>query len=83
MKPDLKCRDGVRLLGAYMDGLLEPSVRGSLDHHVAGCRRCQRFVRSYREVPRIFRKATATVTPDRLKRSLQRLASRLRTVRTR
>ena len=83
MKPELKCRDGVRLLGAYMDGLLEPGLRRNLESHVSGCVPCRRFVRSYREVPRIFRKATATVAPDRLKRSLHRLAERLRTARPR
>lgn len=77
MNRALNCRDGVRLLAAYMDGLLEPSARRALDHHVSGCVRCRRFVRSYREVPRIFRKATATIAPDRLKRSLHRLAARL------
>jgi anti-sigma factor RsiW len=83
MNPELQCRDGVRLLGAYMDGLLEPGVRRDLEHHVSGCVRCRRFVRSYREVPRIFRKATATTTPERLKRSLHRLTARLTAARER
>ena len=77
MKAELKCRDGVRLLGAYLEGLLDAPTRRALDHHVTGCSRCQRFVQSYREVPRIFRQATAAAMPDRLKRSLRRLTTDL------
>ena len=83
MKPELKCRDGVRLLGAYTDGALDTRVRQALDRHVAGCLRCRRFVRSYVEVPRIFRKATAATAPARLRHSLRRLTARLTSARAR
>ena len=77
MNPTLSCRDGVEALMDYLEGILPPTVRENLETHVSGCRRCQAFVASYRQTPRILKEATATALPAGLAASLRRfLASR-------
>ena len=73
MKKTVTCRDGVRLLMDYTEGRLPSSRRKSVEAHVGGCRRCQGFVRSYTETPRILREATVTSLPERLGRRLHRM----------
>ena len=59
------CRDGTDRLMEYVDGVLDEPVRRAIDVHIAGCARCQAFVRSYTAVPVILRDATqTTLTPD-------------------
>jgi anti-sigma factor RsiW len=72
---DVTCRDGVAVLADYVDGALPAGRRRALDAHVAGCRRCQRFVKSYLATPRLVREATGERMPDALRR---RLRDRLR-----
>jgi anti-sigma factor RsiW len=73
MKRTVTCRDGVRVLMDYTEGLLPASRRWAVEAHVGGCRRCQGFVRSYRETPRILREATITSMPEDLGRRLHRM----------
>lgn len=73
MKGKVTCRDGVRVLMDYTEGVLPASRRSAVEAHVGGCRRCQRFVRSYRETPRILRNATDASMPARLGRRLHRV----------
>gem|GEM_PF-1945942 len=72
MKKSVTCRDGVRVLMDYTEGLLPAARRKAAESHVAGCLRCQRFVRSYRETPRILRRATLTPMPADVGRRLRR-----------
>ena len=67
---DLVCRSGVELLMEYMEGTLAPDVRLAIEAHVAGCPRCEAFVVSYRETPRIVRNATRMEMPADLEASL-------------
>ena len=79
MRTDMTCRKGVPLLMDYLEGALDARVRSALDRHVAGCRRCQGFVASYVETPRIVRWATREAMPRRVGRELrQRLATVVR-----
>ena len=64
------CRSGVELLMEYMEGALPPDVRAAIEAHVAGCPRCEAFVASYRETPRIVRDATRIEMPAELEASL-------------
>jgi anti-sigma factor RsiW len=50
---DVVCMSGVELLMEYMEGALAPDVREAIERHVAGCPRCDAFIASYRETPRI------------------------------
>jgi anti-sigma factor RsiW len=67
---DIVCMSGVELLMDYMEGALTPDVRRAVDAHVAGCRRCEAFVASYSETPRIVREATRMEMPPDLEASL-------------
>jgi anti-sigma factor RsiW len=67
---DIVCVSGVELLMEYMEGTLSPDVRAAIEAHVAGCPRCEAFIASYREVPRIVRDATRIEMPADLEASL-------------
>jgi anti-sigma factor RsiW len=73
----MTCRDGVRVLMDYTEGALSLPRRRAVESHVSGCTRCQRFVRSYTETPRILREATAARMPARLGRRLHGMVARL------
>jgi anti-sigma factor RsiW len=64
------CRSGVELLMEYLEGALAPEVRAAIEAHVAGCPRCEAFIASYRETPRIVREATRIEMPADLEASL-------------
>jgi anti-sigma factor RsiW len=68
---DMMCASGVDLLADYLEGLLPPDVRSSIERHVLGCERCQAFVASYQVTPQIMRDATDLVLPDDLRRSIE------------
>ena len=65
------CMSGVELLMEYMEGALDPDLRSAIEAHVAGCPRCEAFIASYRETPRIVREATRIEMPADLEASLQ------------
>jgi hypothetical protein len=77
MKGTVTCRDGVRVLMDYTEGVLSAPLRNAVETHVGVCVRCQGFVRSYRETPRILREATVTRMPARLGRRLHRTVAAL------
>ena len=68
---DVMCVSGVDLLADYLEGLLPPDVRASLERHVLGCERCQAFVASYQATPKILRDATDVALPDDVRRSIE------------
>ena len=67
---DVRCVSGVELLADYLEGLLPPDVRASLEQHVLGCERCQAFVASYQATPAILRAATDVVLPEELRKRM-------------
>jgi anti-sigma factor RsiW len=67
---DVSCASGVELLMDYLEGVLPTETAAALEAHVAGCPRCEAFVASYRETPRIVREATAAALPAELEQSL-------------
>ena len=67
---DIVCMSGVELLMEYMEGALASDVRAAIEAHVAGCPRCEAFIASYREMPRIVRDATTIHMPADLEASL-------------
>ena len=64
------CMSGVELLMEYLEGALSPDMRAAIEAHVAGCPRCDAFIASYRETPRIVRDATRMGMPADLEASL-------------
>jgi anti-sigma factor RsiW len=67
---DIVCRSGVELLMEYLEGTLAPDLRAAIEAHVAGCPRCEAFIASYLEIPRIVRDATRMEMPAELEASL-------------
>ena len=67
---EIVCVSGVELLTEYMEGALAPDVRAAIEAHVAACPRCEAFIASYREMPRIVRDATRIDMPADLEASL-------------
>ena len=67
---DIVCGSGVELLMEYMEGALAPDVSAAIEAHVAACPRCEAFIASYREMPRIMRDATTIEMPADLEASL-------------
>ena len=67
---DVVCRSGVELLMDYLEGVLTADVRAAIEAHVAGCPRCESFIASYLETPRIVRDATRIEMPADLQASL-------------
>jgi anti-sigma factor RsiW len=57
---EMVCVSGVEQLMDYLEGVVPPDLRVTMEHHVAGCPRCTAFIASYCETPRILREATAT-----------------------
>jgi anti-sigma factor RsiW len=43
------CQHVVNLVLSYLDGTLDPNERWAFETHIADCRNCWRFLRSYRE----------------------------------
>jgi len=68
---EIACASGVELLMDYLEGVLPSEVSAALEAHVAGCERCTAFVASYRETPRILRRATAIKLPPDVQESLR------------
>jgi anti-sigma factor RsiW len=64
------CMSGVELLMEYLEGALAPDIRAAVEAHVAGCPRCDAFIASYRDTPRIAREATSMEMPADLEASL-------------
>ena len=67
---EIVCVSGVELLMEYLEGALAPDVRAAIEAHVAGCPRCEAFIASYTEMPRIVRGATKVEMPADLEASL-------------
>lgn len=57
------CKDSVALLLEYLDGNLTDDVRARLEQHFGDCSPCEDFLKSYRETPRICRKALEAKMP--------------------
>jgi anti-sigma factor RsiW len=67
---DIVCVSGVELLMEYMEGALASDVGAAIEAHVAACPRCEAFIASYREMPRIVRDATRIEMPAALEAPL-------------
>jgi anti-sigma factor RsiW len=43
----LNCRDLIELIAAYSDDELDDATRAAFEHHLAHCRSCRAYLRSY------------------------------------
>ncbi|MFQ5899174.1 MAG: anti-sigma factor family protein [Candidatus Methylomirabilia bacterium] len=71
------CRDLVDLLGAYLDGELDPGTARALEAHLADCHECTAFINTYRSTVRTTRQLREEELPPKLReRMLAFLAQR-------
>ncbi len=66
----LRCQDIVDLLDDYLDGTLEPTASAALEAHLAGCRDCDAFMKTYRGTVRATRRLEASRLPPELRERL-------------
>lgn len=64
------CRETIELLMDYLEKRLPPGEGAALDAHFSACKPCLDFVDSYRETPRLLRKATAAEMPSEVSERL-------------
>lgn len=57
------CRDTIDLLLEYLEGGLTEEVRAKLETHLGGCTPCEEFLATYRQTPKICKKALVTKMP--------------------
>lgn len=66
----LRCRDIVDLLAQYLDRELDALTARALDRHLADCRPCTAFVRTYRSTVRTTRRLREEELPPQLRERL-------------
>jgi anti-sigma factor RsiW len=65
------CRDAIDLLGDFLDTELGPRDRARLALHLAGCRPCRAYLRTYRKTARVAGRAATAEMPEEMKRRLR------------
>lgn len=75
----LHCRQVIDLIMGYVEGTLDPNERRSFEAHIADCRNCWRFLRSYRETMALGRHLREEEIPVDVRERLETfLRNRLR-----
>jgi anti-sigma factor RsiW len=77
---NVECREVNELLGAYVDGELEPAVSASVRDHVDVCAACRQQLASAESIGRIVRQAPYHQAPDALRARLRQARPRSATV---
>jgi hypothetical protein len=65
------CRDAIDLLGDFLARELGPRDRVRLRLHLAGCRPCRAYLRTYRRTVRLAGRAGEIEMPEEMKRRLR------------
>jgi len=65
------CRDAIGLLGEFLAGELTPKNRARLAFHLARCRPCRAYLRTYRKTRQLAHRAGAVEMPDEMKRRVR------------
>ena len=60
----MECREAEDLLGAYLDGELEPAVSTSVREHVDTCATCRQRLANLESIGRMVRRAPYYQAPD-------------------
>jgi hypothetical protein len=61
------CRDAIAVLGEFLANELSPKDRARLALHLAGCRPCRAYLRTYRKTRQLAQRAGAVEMPDEMK----------------
>jgi predicted anti-sigma-YlaC factor YlaD len=65
------CRDAIDLLGDFLASELGPRDSVRLRLHLAGCRPCRAYLRTYRRTVRLAGRAGEIEMPEEMKRRLR------------
>jgi len=65
------CRDAIGLLGDFLGKELGPKDRARLALHLAGCRPCRAYLRTYRKTARLAGRAATAEMPAEMKERLR------------
>jgi len=72
----LTCRDVIGLLADYLESTLSDEVLADLERHLAGCRPCQAYLRTYRRTKELTGRAGQVAMPEEMKARLRELLVR-------
>ena len=61
------CRDAIAVLGEFFANELSSKDRARLALHLAGCRPCRAYLRTYRKTRRLAQRAGAVEMPEEMK----------------
>ena len=67
----MTCRDAIPGLGDVLAHELSPTDRARLAFHLAGCRPCRAYLRTYRKTRQLAHRAGAVEMPEEMKRRLR------------
>ncbi len=67
----IRCREIGQLLYDYVEGLLEPSLKGKLDQHLSDCPGCTSFINTYKETTKLSKALKCEEIPPELQRKLR------------
>jgi hypothetical protein len=67
----MTCRDATAVLGDFLAKELGPKARARLVLHLAGCKPCRAYLRTYRKTTRLTRRAGAIDMPEEMKNRLR------------
>lgn len=74
---DIHCTDLVSCASSYVDGTVEPRLRGRLEEHLALCAGCSAYIGQFDETVRLLRRlAAGPPSPARLAQLERLLAGR-------
>jgi anti-sigma factor RsiW len=65
------CRDAIAVLGDFLAKELGPKARARLALHLAACKPCRAYLRTYGKTTRLARRAGAVDMPEEMRRRLR------------
>jgi anti-sigma factor RsiW len=65
------CRDAIGLFADFLGKELGPRDRARLALHLAGCRPCRAYLRTYRKTARLAGRAVTAEMPEEMKQRLR------------
>lgn len=72
----LTCKDAVALLADYLESTLTEEVLADLERHLADCRPCQAYLRTYRRTRELTGRAGQVEMPEEMRARLRDLLAR-------
>ena len=67
----MTCRDAIALFGDFLGKELGPRDRARLALHLAGCRPCRAYLRTYRKTAHLAARAASADMPPEMKQRLR------------